>query len=190
MHFPLFSGSFPCLLWVRIWLLLYVAHFHFWFSMFELNTKRNQWYKPKVKKSRIFNRLRLTVHSPFQQIKLFESRFLFEFHITIRLKDARTILVHAIFDYNIFAIISKINLDPFSDKPGRRNRTTYKRWQIEELERAFCLSPYPTSVFKKALAIRLGLRDSRVQVEYALSSSYTLNNHGTVVLFPSMPYPF
>ncbi|XP_022782408.1 homeobox protein Hox-C8-like isoform X2 [Stylophora pistillata] len=47
---------------------------------------------------------------------------------------------------------------------GRRNRTTYKRWQIEELERAFALNPYPTSVFKKTLALRLGLRDSRVQV--------------------------
>ncbi|XP_078347946.1 uncharacterized protein LOC144633047 isoform X2 [Oculina patagonica] len=50
------------------------------------------------------------------------------------------------------------------DKTGRRNRTTYKRWQIDELERAFALNPYPTSVFKKTLALRLGLRDSRVQV--------------------------
>ncbi|CAH3181962.1 unnamed protein product [Porites evermanni] len=50
------------------------------------------------------------------------------------------------------------------DKTGRRNRTTYKRWQIDELERAFSLNPYPTSVFKKTLALRLGLRDSRVQV--------------------------
>ncbi|XP_031567114.1 homeobox protein Hox-D8-like isoform X3 [Actinia tenebrosa] len=59
---------------------------------------------------------------------------------------------------------SKLN-DVFpSTKPGRRNRTTYKRWQIDELERAFLLNPYPTSVFKKTLAVRLGLRDSRVQV--------------------------
>ncbi|KAJ7362130.1 hypothetical protein OS493_013221 [Desmophyllum pertusum] len=50
------------------------------------------------------------------------------------------------------------------DKTGRRNRTTYKRWQIDELERAFAVNPYPTSVFKKTLALRLGLRDSRVQV--------------------------
>lgn len=50
------------------------------------------------------------------------------------------------------------------DKTGRRNRTTYKRWQIDELERAFSLNPYPTSMFKKTLALRLGLRDSRVQV--------------------------
>ena len=50
------------------------------------------------------------------------------------------------------------------DKTGRRNRTTYKRWQIDELERAFSVNPYPTSVFKKTLALRLGLRDSRVQV--------------------------
>ncbi|PFX30648.1 homeobox protein Hox-C8-like isoform X1 [Stylophora pistillata] len=57
------------------------------------------------------------------------------------------------------------NADFCHDKTGgRRNRTTYKRWQIEELERAFALNPYPTSVFKKTLALRLGLRDSRVQV--------------------------
>jgi len=56
------------------------------------------------------------------------------------------------------------NADFCLDKTGRRNRTTYKRWQIDELERAFALNPYPTSVFKKTLALRLGLRDSRVQV--------------------------
>ncbi|XP_032221103.2 visual system homeobox 1 [Nematostella vectensis] len=52
----------------------------------------------------------------------------------------------------------------FAEKSGRRNRTTYKRWQIEELESAFSINPYPTSLHKKALAVRLGLRDSRVQV--------------------------
>ncbi|KAK3738731.1 hypothetical protein QZH41_018108 [Actinostola sp. cb2023] len=65
----------------------------------------------------------------------------------------------------MFSLYLFIFSDVFSVvKPGRRNRTTYKRWQIEDLERAFLINPYPTSVFKKTLALRLGLRDSRVQV--------------------------
>lgn len=63
-----------------------------------------------------------------------------------------------------FSSLFNLYLDFCLDKTGRRNRTTYKRWQIDELERAFSLNPYPTSVFKKTLALRLGLRDSRVQV--------------------------
>jgi len=60
--------------------------------------------------------------------------------------------------------IDDLKNDFCHDKTGRRNRTTYKRWQIDELERAFSVNPYPTSVFKKTLALRLCLRDSRVQV--------------------------
>lgn len=87
---------------------------------------------------------------------------------------------------------------------GRRNRTTYKRWQIEELERAFALNPYPTSVFKKSLALRLGLRDSRVQVTIlscfhvrisrfkvhpvlAICSSFKDNYHNLVTLHTPKP---
>lgn len=68
-----------------------------------------------------------------------------------------------------FNSLFNLYLDFCLDKTGRRNRTTYKRWQIDELERAFSLNPYPTSVFKKTLALRLGLRDSRVQVIFVFT---------------------
>ena len=68
-----------------------------------------------------------------------------------------------------FNSLFNLYLDFCLDKTGRRNRTTYKRWQIDELERAFSLNPYPTSVFKKTLALRLGLRDSRVQVIFVFA---------------------
>ena len=56
----------------------------------------------------------------------------------------------------------------------RRTRTNFTGWQLQELERAFEASHYPDVFMREAVALRLDLAESRVQVK--LSQNFNRQN--------------
>jgi len=54
--------------------------------------------------------------------------------------------------------------DSEDSQKRRRTRTNFSCWQMEELEGAFIDSHYPDVFMREALALKLDLAESRIQV--------------------------
>ncbi|XP_077988284.1 retinal homeobox protein Rx1-like [Glandiceps talaboti] len=72
-------------------------------------------------------------------------------------------------DHSSGVSIDKASTDPMvSSTPTKKKKTRYRTkfttFQLEQMERAFERAPYPDTLARQELALRIGLSESRVQV--------------------------